>query len=102
MIISVDSHLSCPDALLSTALMAAFSRFVHPEILNFVSTPRMVRVEAAGDGARERGVRSRDTGRDRMPQTRKGVSGGSRGDPQFGTRVRTERIVGAWPVICTI
>jgi hypothetical protein len=26
----VDSHLSCPDALLSTALMAAFSRFVHP------------------------------------------------------------------------
>src|SRR6478672_6743973 len=36
------------------ALMAAFSRFVHPEILNFVSTPRMVRVEAAGDGARER------------------------------------------------
>jgi len=36
------------------ALMAAFSRFVHPEILNFVSTPRIVRVEAAGDGARER------------------------------------------------
>ena len=26
-----------------------------------------------------------------MPQTRKGVSGGSRRDPQFGTRVRTER-----------
>jgi len=99
MIISVDSHLSCPDALLSTALMAAFSRFVHPEILNFVSTPRMVRVEAAGDGARERVL---GHGRHRMPQTRKGVSGGSRGDPQFGTRVRTERIVGAWPVICTI
>jgi len=81
------------------ALMAAFSRFVHPEILNFVSTPRMVRVEAAGDGARERVL---GHGRHRMPQTRKGVSGGSRGDPQFGTRVRTERIVGAWPVICTI
>jgi len=37
-----------------------------------------------------------------MPQTRKGVSGGSRRDPQFGTRVRAERIVGAWPVTCTI
>src|SRR5882757_5858811 len=61
-----------------------------PEILTVVSTPWMVRVEDAGDGAWA-GVRPRDTGRHRMPQTRKGVSGGSRRDPQFGTRVRTER-----------
>jgi hypothetical protein len=37
------------------------------------------------------GVRARDTLRHRMPQARKGVSGGSHCDPQFGTRVRTER-----------
>ena len=46
------------------------------------------RMQATG---RLSAVRPRDTGRLRMPQTREGVSGGSRRDPQFGTRVRTER-----------
>jgi hypothetical protein len=34
----VDSHLSCPDALLSTALMRRSHALSTPEILNFVST----------------------------------------------------------------
>ena len=46
------------------------------------------RMQATG---RLSAVRPRDTGRHRMPQTRKGVSGGSCRDPQFGTWVRTER-----------
>jgi len=84
------------------ALMAAFSRFVHPEILNFVSTPRMVRVEAAGDGARERVLGHVTRGATGCRRHVKAFQAGHAVIRLFGTRVRTERIVGAWPVICTI
>jgi hypothetical protein len=50
--LSVDSHLSCPDALLSTALMAAFSRFVHPGDSQF----RVHSLNGACRGCRRRGA----------------------------------------------
>ncbi len=93
-IISVDSHPSCPDALFSTALIAAFSRDVDPgdshccvHSLNGACLEWCV--EDAGDGACGRVLGHVTRAPPDAVDTRKGVSGGSRRDPQFGTRVRT-------------